>query len=112
MERLDEHASKMGRNALVIADEVDGQSQYRQELWGYQHGATWGYRSRRITRVIDTIHFAPSHASRLVQGADLIAYLYRRRMTITERDKRAERTWSAIMDRLRPRETHHLCWLP
>lgn len=112
IERLDEYAVAKKDSALIIADEVDGQSEYRQALWTYQHGSTWGYRARKITRVIDTIYFAPSHASRLVQGADLIAYLYRRRATVTETDARAERAWAGIKARALVRQDHFYCWHP
>jgi len=64
-ERIDELAAARGLNALMIADEVDGQADYRSSLAHYQQHETWGYRARKIERVVDTIHFAPSHASRL-----------------------------------------------
>jgi hypothetical protein len=112
IESIDRYAAKLQENALIIADEVDGQSEYRQALWTYQQGSTWGYRARKITRVIDTIHFAPSHASRLVQGADLIAYLYRRRATVTESDPRSENAWAALKERAVLKQIHFHCWHP
>src|ERR1700678_321438 len=51
---------------------------HRRGLWRYQRSATWGYRSRQITRVADTLHFAPSSSSRLVQAGDLARVLARR----------------------------------
>jgi Protein of unknown function (DUF3800) len=98
--------------ALVIADEVAGQDSYRRELWNYQQAATWGYLSRKITRVLDTIHFAPSSASRLVQSADLVAYMHRRRATHVETDARAERAWAGMSASIAANIYANKCWFP
>ncbi len=112
IERVDEYAEAQGELALMIADEVSGQDAHRRSLWEYQRTATWGYRSRRITRVIDTIHFAPSSSSRLVQAADLIAYLYRRKAAHGETDPRAAKAFADLWDRISPRVHHAMCWYP
>ncbi len=71
LERVDEYAERTGELALVIADEPgqhDHQQQYRSDLLRYRAQGTWSYRGRVITRIVDTLHFAPSSASRLVQA--------------------------------------------
>lgn len=60
LERVDDCAREQDRLALVIADEVSEQDDYRRHLWSYQRTGTWGYRSSKLTRIVDTIHFAPS----------------------------------------------------
>jgi hypothetical protein len=97
LERIDEHAASPSVNefALVIADEVDDAATYRRDLWHFQRHRTPGWRSRQITQIVDTMHFVPSHASRLVQAADLIAYLYRR-----------------IASKVEQRICHCDCWYP
>jgi len=50
----------MGEYALVIADEVDGQAKHRADLSSYREVCTTGYRHRKLTRIVDTLHFAPS----------------------------------------------------
>lgn len=112
VERIDEYAEKVGQYALLIADEVDGQDGYRRDLWSYQRTATWGYRSRQITQIVDTLHFAPSSASRLVQAADLIAFMARRIATHTETDARAKQANDALWARLQPKIIHNDCWWP
>jgi hypothetical protein len=112
IERIDEYASSVDQNALLIADEVDGQASYRRDLWEYQRSATWGYRSRQITRVIDTLHFAPSSSSRLVQAADLIAFLARRIAAHTETDPRAKQAYTLMWGRIEPKVWHDGCWWP
>ena len=86
LERVDECATSLGEYALVIADEVDGQARHRTHLSSYREIGTTGYRRRKLTRIVDTLHFAPSHASRLVQAADVIAFLFRRVFTHQEVD--------------------------
>lgn len=112
LERVDECATGLGEYALVIADEVDGQAKHRADLSTYRDIGTTGYRQRKLTRIVDTLHFAPSHASRLVQAADVIAFLYRRVFTRRETDERARRRKIAMWNRLRARVYHELCWFP
>ncbi|WP_444949740.1 DUF3800 domain-containing protein [Micromonospora ureilytica] len=73
---------------------------------------TGGYRSRRLTRIVDTLHFAPSHASRLVQAVDLVTFLYRRMANDTGHDPREaaanEKLWSWVEQR----RYHSWCWSP
>ena len=112
LERVDECATSLGDYALVIADEVDGQAKHRADLSSYREVGTTGYRHRKLTRIVDTLHFAPSHASRLVQAADVITFLYRRVFTHQETDERSRKAKIAMWNRLRPRVHHELCWFP
>src|SRR6266508_3129053 len=112
LERVDECVTTLGEYALVIADEVDGQAKHRTDLSSYRDVGTTGYRRRRLTRIVDTLHFAPSHASRLVQAADVIAFLYRRGFTHRETDERSRKTKVSMWKRLEPRVHHELCWFP
>jgi hypothetical protein len=58
------------------------------------------------------MHFAPSKASRLVQAADLIAYLHRRIESKTDLDERAKRANHELWGRIRPKIHHCLTWEP
>jgi len=112
LERIDECVTGLGEYALVIADEVDAQARHRADLTGYREAGTAGYRSRKLTRIVDTLHFAPSSASRLVQAADVLAFLYRRVFTVEETDERSRKAKIAMWSRLVPRIHHELCWFP
>ncbi|WP_415647586.1 DUF3800 domain-containing protein [Stackebrandtia soli] len=112
LERIDIYAAQQGKYALVIADEVDEQARHRADLTSYQRACTPGYRSRQLTRIVDTLHFAPSHASRLVQAADMIAFLHRRMETHVETDERASRANLRLWERIEPKILHQHCWLP
>jgi hypothetical protein len=112
IERVDEYAESVNELAIMIADEVDGQDGYRRNLWKYQQSGTWGYRSRQITRIVDTIHFAPSTSSRLVQAADLIAHMANRKATSATRSPKAQRADETLWARIAPKVSHDLCWSP
>jgi hypothetical protein len=109
---VDEYVTSVGEYALVIADEVDAQAKHRADLSTYREVGTLGYRHRKLTRIVDTLHFAPSNASRLVQAADVIAFPYRRVFTCEETDERSRKAKLAMWKRLVPRVQHELCWFP
>jgi Protein of unknown function (DUF3800) len=109
LERIDEYAEGQGQPALVIADEIAEAKEYRRDLWMYQRSSTPGWRARKLTNIVDTIHFAPSSSSRLVQAADLIAYLHGRMTCGGDRDDRAIRANNALWARIAPR-VHHCDW--
>lgn len=114
LERLDENTAHRhhGQPLLVIADDIDRTDVHRRNLWRFQRMATSGYRSRRLTHIVDTLHFVPSEASRLVQAADLIAFLKRRRYAELDTDDRALRANERLWQRIQPRIVHEHCWLP
>ncbi|MGH8910633.1 MAG: DUF3800 domain-containing protein [Egibacteraceae bacterium] len=113
LERIDERAEahRDGQSVLVIADQVAQADECRQKLWHFQRFATTGYRARQLRHIVDTMHFAPSGASRLVQAADLIAFLYRRIRCHPARDERAAHANDALWQRITPRVVHCHCWL-
>lgn len=112
LERVDECAEEMDERVLVIADQVDRADTHRQRLWTFQRYSTSGYRSRQLTRIVDTMHFAPSEASRLLQAVDLVVYLYQRRRSDSGRDERAQRANRHLWERVRHRVWHERCWYP
>lgn len=66
----------------------------------------------KIERVVDTIHFVTSSTNPLVQGADLVAFLTRRRATHTEKDARAAKANEDLWNIIQPQIYHHWCWHP
>lgn len=112
MERISEHAGRSGERALLIADEVAEADAHRQDLWSYQQSGTPGWKSSKLPHIVDTLHFAPSKASRLLQAADLVAYLHRRRETHVETDPRAQKLSDLLWSRIEHRIIHKRCWFP
>lgn len=114
LERIDEHANRLGCRALVIADEIapEDQWQYRDDLRFYRQSGTYGYRGHRLTQIIDTIHFAPSKASRLIQAVDMVAFLARRIRCEEDHDPRAIAANARLWEHIEPRVAHCWCWKP
>lgn len=110
LEQIDACALEHDELALVIADEVHGQAKHRADLAGYKRTGTAGPAQSQLQRIVDTLHFAPSHTSRLLQAADLIVFLHRRRELHTETDKRSERANETLWARIAPHVTHAGCW--
>ncbi|MGV9981071.1 DUF3800 domain-containing protein [Micromonospora wenchangensis] len=111
LERVDGYAASKAEYALVIADEVPDQAGHRADLGRYRVSGTGGYRSRRLTRIVDTLHFAPSHVSRLVQAADLVTYLFQR-LELPGTDPRTARVNEQLWSLVEPRRYHSWCWDP
>ena len=115
LERVDEHAEQAGELAMVISDEPgqrDQQPEYRRNLVGYRRSGTRGYRARKLTQIVDTLYFAPSSASRMLQAADLVAFLYHRMQQSGRSDERAVQVNKGLWNRIAPRVAHCHCWLP
>lgn len=112
LEQIDDFARRRDEHVLVIADEVGEQAKHRSELAMYRRLGTWGYKSRKLTQVVDTLHFAPSHASRLLQAVDLIVFLHRRLETHKEPVERARRANERLWERLEPVVFHNWTWYP
>jgi Protein of unknown function (DUF3800) len=105
LERLDEFGQELGEQILVIADDIDDPDRHRMNLHDFRLTGTPGYRSSRLPNILDTLHFAPSRHSRLIQAADLVTFLHRRRSTIVETNvKQAQaidRLWGHVTGRIR-----------
>ena len=114
LERIDETASTRSELAIVIADEVgkDNENRYRQNLWKFQRNFTSGYRSRQLKCIVDTIHFAPSTSSRLLQASDMVTYMWSRMRSRRDFDERAKRANEALWARVQVKVLHTRCWWP
>lgn len=102
LQRIDEIALRDRTHALVIADERTDRDRHRDRFAVYQlEGTPGSYLSTRLGRLLDTVHFAPSHRSRMLQVADVVAFIWRRVETVAETDARQARTIARLMGRLR-----------
>ena len=112
LERI--NALARGRHdwALVLADEVHTDERHRTNFRDFRRTGTPGYLSSKLPRLLDTIHFGPSHFSRGLQAADLVTFMHRRRQVHTETDARAaranEQIWSGVANAIE----HEWYWQP
>lgn len=88
LEKVQSRAKQVDEVALVIADEVGMQSTfYRARLRFHQRIETFGWEPVVLDRIADTIHFAPSKESSLIQAVDILAHAnIRARRTDKNRD--------------------------
>lgn len=104
LEKLDHYADRRGQDLIVVADEHHTARAAQEALRGTRSRAVWGYRGQP-RRIVDTVYFVSSEMSRLVQAADLVAFLDQRVADVVETDKRAARAneelWSVIAPSMR-----------
>lgn len=112
LERLDDFGRRYGEQVLVIADELSDPDRHRAKLNAFRLDGTPGYRSSRLTNILDTLHFVPSQHSRLVQAADLVAFLHRRRTTISESNPKATAAMARIWGHVAGRVEHEYLYRP
>lgn len=112
LESLNGLAVRSSEHMLVVADEVHTSERHRTNFRDYRTWGTPGYQSSNLDRIIDTIHFAPSHHSRLLQASDLVTYLYRRRKTHTEPNPKAQAATDAVWSEIAPTVTVEWTWEP
>lgn len=101
LQRVNDIAAARNSYALVIADERGDRERHRERFATYQTEGTPGvYRHTTLPALLDTVHFAPSHHSRMLQAADVLAFTYRRYKTVTERDHRAQQVMNRLWSKL------------
>jgi len=97
LQRVHAVAEQQETQALIIADERDDRERHRERFSMYQAYGTPGlYMQSSLDTIVDTVHFAPSHHSRMLQAVDLVTFTWTRWNTVTERDPRQH----AVMARL------------
>jgi hypothetical protein len=99
LQRLDRLAGNQETHALVIADERADRDRHRERFAAYQaYGTPGTYMHTKLERLLDTVHFAPSHHSRMLQVADVLAFVWVRSQTVTERDERQARVMRSLVE--------------
>jgi hypothetical protein len=112
LERLNDFGYGLDEQILVIADEIDEPDRHRLDLQQFKRRGTSGHRSSRLENILDTLHFAPSHHSRLIQAADLVIFLHHRRITAVNADPRQAAAVARIWGNIALRVRHELLQSP
>jgi hypothetical protein len=114
LERTHEVVKARAGMVLVTCDQTDDPDRYHANLRVFRKFSTGGTMPRQLTTIVDTIHFADSCHSRLVQAADLVSYisfrvrtdeLYQRSGKATEA---AKRLWGLV----EPLQSKFYIWCP
>lgn len=94
---------EQGDHIALIADEVVNRDLHRRSLVEFQERGLPEREGTGITRIVDTLYFGPSGASRLLQSADVVAYIFHRVMASGTVNEAAAREAKAMAERLRTR---------
>ncbi len=109
LERVDKYANSHDQHVLCICDEVQNRDIYRKKLQYYRKYGTGGYKPSMLPRIADTLHFAPSCHSRMVQAVDMVTYVLNRHRHPAEHEKTRAfyaDLWDGLKD-LRDRGASH-----
>jgi hypothetical protein len=98
--------------AIVLADDHHSASSSRRNLVDFKIGGVPGYTQRQLGNLVDTIYFGPSHASRLLQAADVATFFLNRKRTIIETDPRTRQAVDELARRVRRFTVSEYVWRP
>ncbi len=101
-----------GEKAIVLADDHHSASSSRRILVDFKIQSVPGYTAKPLNNLIDTMYFGPSHASRLLQAADVATYFTNRKMTIVEKDSRAKDAVQRICANIDRATVSSYVWAP
>ncbi|MCP2264215.1 DUF3800 domain-containing protein [Promicromonospora thailandica] len=111
LEKLNRYANRRGEDLIVIADEHRTARSAQAALRQARRERVWGYRGKP-QRIADTVYFVSSAGSRLVQAADLVAFLYQRLADGVDRNERAAAANKALWSALGNVPVHDRLWEP
>ncbi|MFD6444230.1 DUF3800 domain-containing protein [Promicromonospora sp. NPDC060204] len=111
LEKLNRYANRRGEDLVVIADEHRTAKSAQAALRRARRERIWGYRGKP-QRIADTVYFVSSAGSRLVQAADLVAFLYQRLADGVDRDERAAAANKNLWSVLENVPVHDRLWEP
>lgn len=102
LEMCDKHV-KAPASLMVIIDEMAKPDEHRELLKLYRITGTPGFRNTKLKSIIDNIYFMPSHYARGIQAADILAYVHRKKCTLTKEDdsralEASTRLWGKVFD--------------
>lgn len=103
---------------LLIADEAkEIEDAALRDLANYQElGTSWGWKTEQIERIVDTIHFVPSHRNPAIQLADCATFIAARMRKIQAGLVANDRSASAVTalweQRIEPFVWHDSIWHP
>ncbi|MGD7790286.1 DUF3800 domain-containing protein [Propionibacteriaceae bacterium Y1700] len=112
LEKVQSVAKGDDKLALVICDEYHEDDRHRRLLTNYRDWQTPTSTSMKLDRIIDTIHFTPSHESRMIQATDMIAFVTLRRAAVSNPDPREAAAITDLWDAIHDQILVHYVWVP
>jgi hypothetical protein len=93
LEQIDRNFHAKSTAGLVICDATSTpgeDSKYRNLFREWKISGTGGNFPRKLENIVDTLHFVPSHASRMIQAIDMITFVHQR-ISVTRHPSELER---------------------
>lgn len=113
LDQVDKRLARVhGDVGVVLADDHHTAAASRRNLVNFKVASVPGYTDRVFTNLADTIYFGPSHASRLIQAADMAMFFVNRHRTVRTGDPRALEAVSACAKRYAEMTVHQYVWAP
>ncbi len=112
LEKVQSVARADDKLALVICDEYHEDDRHRRLLANYREWRTPTSTPMKLDRIIDTIHFTPSHESRMIQATDMVAFVTMRRAAVLNPDPREAAAIKDLWDTIRDQILVHYVWVP
>lgn len=112
LEKVQSVAKAEDKLALVICDEYHEDDRHRRLLANYREWPTPSSTPMRLNRIIDTIHFTPSHESRMIQATDMVAFITMRRAAVANPDPREAAAIKDLWETIRDQILVHYVWVP
>jgi hypothetical protein len=113
VESVDEVMEGVDGRALLLADEHQTERELRGDIVEYVQSTTGGWKPRTITRVLPNLRFFGSHENRLLQAADLVAFVHQRRKSVaTETNARAQSAREGHWAKIAPHVVVERLWMP
>jgi len=110
--QINRTAQERAEQVRITCDEIHHNDRHRAMLEQHRQTGTPGYDRSTLGHVVDALEFVSSEDSRMVQAADLLAYLVHRiasKPDVTRAERRARAHLRGIVSH---RVIHEFCWVP
>ncbi len=96
VERLNPYLKKSKQLGLMVCDENhDIEQPIINDLSRFQEYSTnFGYKSVKVTEIVDSVHFVKSHNNPIIQLADMVAYFINRHKLMSKKNNASKFTES------------------
>ncbi len=102
LERVQDRCDKSGELSTVTADILDESDTAVRVIAGYETRSTPGYRPTKLSSIVHPINYVDSRTSLGVQAADVVTYMLRRHLEVTDAHPRALKAARSIYNTMRP----------
>ncbi|KQX72333.1 hypothetical protein ASD10_15140 [Aeromicrobium sp. Root472D3] len=112
MQEVDRYAAALGQKAVITCDEIHEHDRHRAMLEDHRAKGTPTYRASHLRNVAGELQFVTSESERMVQAADLVAYLKHRIISKPNATGKEARTRRQLWSIVNSKVESDYCWVP